>query len=274
MSTRICNRSSKAGKAKSSQNARSGAAAVLRLSAGVADLQGGRYASTGALRGHSRRTADPRPLVRVGVNDEDLHPTEIDKLTDIDTAAWRSASSMTASPLLTSALATIPAKSRVMAIWLQDIDAGKDGPTDKKGRADQGITFGSRLGNKQINALLAKHESEADIYREAGADRLRQEHIQSAGPARDARDPRARCGRRLRSFAVVRNAPADPGRSASVDCDARYLGRDDGKLRAAGGPADHAVGREARIECSAGDQFQLRLVGRPEGRHASTRSSH
>lgn len=59
-------------------------------------------------------------------------------------------------------------RSRVMAIWLQDIERGETGAPTKKGVSDQGVAFGRRLDNEQINGLLARHASETDIYRELG----------------------------------------------------------------------------------------------------------
>jgi subtilisin family serine protease len=58
--------------------------------------------------------------------------------------------------------------SRVMAIWLQDIERGETGTPNKKGVSDQGVAFGRRLDNGQINELLARHTSDTDIYRELG----------------------------------------------------------------------------------------------------------
>ena len=61
-----------------------------------------------------------------------------------------------------------PVKSRVMAIWLQDVERAENGPADKKGRRDPRIAFGRCLDNTEINELLKRHENEADIYRELG----------------------------------------------------------------------------------------------------------
>ena len=61
-----------------------------------------------------------------------------------------------------------PDKSRVLAIWLQDVETGKDRPTAKGKSIRSGVAFGSRLDNEQINDLLKRHDSDADVYRAVG----------------------------------------------------------------------------------------------------------
>jgi hypothetical protein len=50
-------------------------------------------------------------------------------------------------------------ESRIQAIWLQDIE---------RATPDRGVAFGQRLNNEQINALIKKCKTEAEIYLDFG----------------------------------------------------------------------------------------------------------
>jgi Subtilase family len=102
------------------------------------------------------------------IDEKDVHPTDIDKPPGTDARGVAIGIIDDGIAFAHERFGNNSGESRVMAIWLQDI-ARAETTIDTKGRADQGITFGRRLGSKQINALLAKHKSDADIYREVGA---------------------------------------------------------------------------------------------------------
>ena len=135
---------------------------VYRLE--VPDLPGGNYASTELY--DAILAGPPIPDLTLASGNDKINPIEFDQLPGIDTEGVAIGVIDDGIAFAHERFCSDPVTSRVMAIWLQDVERAQNGPTDKKGRTDPGIAFGRRLNNKQINDLLTQHATEADIYRE------------------------------------------------------------------------------------------------------------